>query len=141
MREMGVYDNTRIIVVSDHGYNMWNIPDLWVSDDNDAEWLNPLLLVKDFGDNEPLRVSDEFMTTGDVPTIVMEGLIEDPVNPFTGNPVNSDVDKTQQLATTAHDSWDIRNYSKTDTQFNLSDGSFWRVDGNVHDVTKWERVQ
>ena len=30
------------------------------------------------------------MTNADVPTIAMEGLIDDPVNPFTGNEINSD---------------------------------------------------
>jgi hypothetical protein len=30
------------------------------------------------------------MTNADVPTIAMEGIVDNPVNPATGNPINSD---------------------------------------------------
>ena len=45
-------------------------------------------MVKDFGATE-FTTSDEFMTNADVPTLAMEGLIKDPMNPFTGKPINS----------------------------------------------------
>ena len=47
-----------------------------------------MLLVKDFGATG-FTTSDTFMTNADVPTLAMAGLIENPVNPFTGNPINS----------------------------------------------------
>ena len=53
------------------------------------EYFTPLLLVKDFNATG-FTVSDEFMTNGDTPTIATAGLIENPVNPFTNNPINSD---------------------------------------------------
>ena len=44
-------------------------------------------MIKDFGSNE-FTVSDEFMTNADVPTEACRGIIEVPINPFTGNAIN-----------------------------------------------------
>ena len=52
---------------------------------------NPLLLVKDFNSNAELTIDRQFMTNADTPTLAMQGLIENPINPFTGNPINSNV--------------------------------------------------
>ena len=48
----------------------------------------PLLMVKDFN-AKGFTVNEEFMTNGDTPTLATTGLIKDPVNPFTGKPINS----------------------------------------------------
>ena len=91
LRANGVYDNTRIIIVADHGHRMGQFDDLLFGDTiyDDIMYFNPLLLVKDFG-SDTLTTDDSFMTNADVPTLAMEDLIADPVNPFTGKPVNSD---------------------------------------------------
>ncbi len=87
MRENNVYDNTRIIIAADHGRALGQF-DVECGG-NDMEYFTPLLLVKDFNATG-FTVSDEFMTNGDTPTIATAGLIENPVNPFTNNPINSD---------------------------------------------------
>ena len=91
LRELGVYDNTRIIIVSDHGNAMYLFDGL-VSDDYGftAEWYNALLMVKDF-DSTEYSTDYTFMTNADVPVIAMEGIIDNPVNPATGAPINSDM--------------------------------------------------
>ena len=93
LRENDVYDNTKIILVSDHGRVLNCSDDLnyykGVDTLKDAELYFPLLMVKDF-DSEGFTTSDEFMTNADVPTLAFADLIEDPVNPFTGNAVNND---------------------------------------------------
>lgn len=93
LRLAGVYDNTRIIIVSDHGRDLDQLDDL-IYEDQDGETYDvtayyPLLMVKDFNDHE-FRTSHEFMTNADVPTLALQNLIEDPVNPFTSKPINSD---------------------------------------------------
>ena len=88
LREMGVYDNTRIILVSDHGYGLDQY-DTWCGN-YDMEFFMPLLMVKDF-DSEGFTVCEDFMTNGDTPVIATSGLIEDPVNPATGNPITSEL--------------------------------------------------
>ncbi|MCR5296164.1 MAG: hypothetical protein K6E17_02030, partial [Clostridiales bacterium] len=90
----GVYDNTRIILVADHGVSL-DYPGTTSEEmpqDITAFW--PLLLVKDFDSREPFAFSREFMTNADTPTLAFSGLIDHPVNPATGVPV-TDADKQQ----------------------------------------------
>ncbi|MCH5260156.1 MAG: YidC/Oxa1 family membrane protein insertase [Lachnospiraceae bacterium] len=99
LRENGVYDNTRIILVSDHGKAAGQLDDLILDDGTDPlkdmEAVYPLLMVKDF-DSEEFVVSDTFMTNADVPTLAMENLIRNPINPFTGKTINSDEKKAHE---------------------------------------------
>jgi len=90
MRENGVYDNTRIILVADHGYDDRTMEHFMMDGGkiNTAKFF-PLLMVKDF-DSHGFETSHEFMTNADVPTLATEGIIESPSNPFTGKPINSD---------------------------------------------------
>ena len=88
LKAEGVYDNTKIIIVADHGRNLKQIKELQKGE-IDAEFYYPLFMVKDFNSRE-FTVSDEFMTNADVPVIATNGLIENPVNPFTGNKITSD---------------------------------------------------
>ncbi len=93
LKKEGVYDNTRIIIVSDHGRAL-HLNDAYHLDDGTDEFMDieayyPLLMIKDFNSKE-FSVSEEFMTNADVPTYAMKDLIDNPINPFTGNPVNND---------------------------------------------------
>lgn len=93
LKENDVYDNTRIIIVADHGRILGCEDDLDFGGGSDGlkdvELYFPLLLVKDFN-STGFTTSDEFMTNADVPTIAFADLIENPVNPFTGNPITND---------------------------------------------------
>lgn len=127
LRENDIYDNTKIILVSDHGRYLNHLDELILDDGSDeyknVELYYPLLMVKDFG-SEEFTTSDEFMTNGDVPTLAMKDVIENPVNPFTGKPINSD-------EKTAHD------------QFIIMTGS-WSVtsnDGNTYFSSQWASVR
>ena len=46
-------------------------------------------MVKDFNATG-FTTSDEFMTNGDTPVLAANGLIDNPVNLFTGNPISSE---------------------------------------------------
>ncbi|MFR6425472.1 MAG: hypothetical protein ACLUNO_07940 [Oscillospiraceae bacterium] len=72
LRENGVYDNTRIIVMSDHGGTMGQFPELLADDGMDAESFASLLMVKDFN-SKGFTTSDEFMLSADVPLLAVEG--------------------------------------------------------------------
>lgn len=91
LREQGVFDNTRIILAADHGRHLGQLDGLNMGSDGlqDVELYYPLLMVKDFGSTE-FSVCHDFMTNADVPTLAVDGLVDDPVNPFTGKPINSD---------------------------------------------------
>ena len=110
LRENGVYDNTRIILVSDHGHADAQKEELLVKLQNgeiyDMEGFACLLMVKDF-DSHGFMTSDEFMTNGDVPTLAFSGLIDDPVNPSTGKIINNDEKNQHDVYILNSSLWDV----------------------------------
>lgn len=93
LREAGVYDNTRIIVVADHGYGLSQFDDMIFGDNfkrgmsfnpQDATAYNPTLMVKDFGSSGEFSADYSFMTNADTPVLACSGLIDSPQNPFSG---------------------------------------------------------
>jgi hypothetical protein len=102
----------------------------------DAQWVNPVLLFKDFGSTE-LSVSDEFMTNADVPTLALSGAVEHPTNPWTGKAITSEQKKdTQYLTTSRH--WHIYGYNTAEsTQLDVSDGEWYAIDGPLFDNMSW----
>ena len=116
MREQGVYDNTRIILVADHGHGMAQFEDMifgdWVSGTwhhpQDVMSYNPLLMVKDF-DSRGFHVDSQFMTNADTPVLALDGLVDEPVNPFTGNPISDAAKAAEEhrvFYTDISDPWD-----------------------------------
>lgn len=95
LRSEGVWDNTRIIIVADHGRTLKQFDDLFIDGpfEFDIMALNPLLLYKDFNGRE-FKTDTSFMTNGDVPVLALDGIVEDPVNPFTKNKISSDLKHT-----------------------------------------------
>lgn len=83
LKKEGVWDNTRIIIVSDHGSNVSH-PDFDSFHEDVVTSYNPILLVKDFGAKGTLVTDATLMTNADVPHLAMKGLVEEK-NPFTGN--------------------------------------------------------
>ena len=69
LKREGVYGNTRIIVVSDHGGYYLSRPD-----NANMEAFNPLFMIKDFNNKGSLVVSDEFMTHADTPYLAFMDL-------------------------------------------------------------------
>ena len=140
LKKNNVYDNTRIIIAADHGRNLAQFNDLFVEKYNlDVQNYNPLFLVKDFGSQGDITTDHSFMTNADTPSIATSGLIENPVNPFTGNKISSDEKfEHPQIITTSHH-WDItENNGKT---FDTSDGVFYSVHDNIFDNNNWEKVK
>ena len=138
LRENGVYDNTRIIIVSDHGWPLGHFENMIIGDGwgEDVMRYNPVLMVKDFGATE-LTTDMQFMTHADVPTLAMEGLIEDPVNPFTGKAINSDAKDTDSghLVFWSPE-WNI--YDNHGTTF--MPGTWYLVGDYIFDPNEWTMV-
>lgn len=137
LKECGVYDNTRIIIVADHGRTLGQFEDLLVSEELDVEGYHPILLVKDF-DEEEFTTSNAFMTNADVPTIALEGLMEQLVNPFTGNPISDAAKMGGNLLITTADDFDQTPGNTIDTE----SGVWYTITGgNVFDKENWKRVE
>ncbi len=131
LRESGVYDNTRIIIVSDHGR------DLGIFDNGsglrDIEMYLSMLLVKDFG-AEGFTTSEEFMTNADVPTLAMGGLIENPVNPFTGKEIDSSFKtENEKHHVIISNLWDIGN----NNGYQFLPSEWATVTGDVRNKENW----
>ena len=92
----------------------------------------PLLMVKDF-DATGFTVSDDFMTNGDTPALAMADIIDDPVNPFTQKPINSQLKEGRQLIFCSYD-W-IADEGSGNT---FSPGPWYTVEGDPHDPSNWE---
>lgn len=139
LRENDVYDNTRIIIVADHGWPIGQFDDLIQEDGTDMQGVIPLLLYKDFNSAE-YSESDEFMTNGDTPVLAMDGLIEDPVNPFTANRIDNKKKYEQDQLVLCEDPRDDV-LDTEDTVF-LCPGQVWyTVHDNVFDKNNWNRVE
>jgi hypothetical protein len=127
-----VYDNTRIILVSDHGV----LDNTYVTKTNlpfPVDQFNPLLLVKDFNAKGEMKTDMTFMSTADVPSMAMEGLIENPVNPFTGNAITSDQKNNPLLILTK------RVTRKSINGIDLNLHNTYYVHDNIFDENNWSR--
>ncbi len=135
MRENGVYDNTRIIIVSDHGVNLYHRDDLVLEDGFDIEYNYALLMVKDFGSSE-LETSEDFMTCADVPALAVEGVIEDPINPFTGKEIGYGDKGINPQYVIASDVYDI--FVNNGNQF--LPGNWYTVQDDMRKPENWKLV-
>jgi hypothetical protein len=101
LRENNAYDNTRIIIVSDHGKSIPGNFDGNIRLPN-GEYLSKfqaLLLVKDFNDDGDINIDNIFMTNADAPLMVVKDIIEEPLNPFTKQPLLPQKDDGISIAT------------------------------------------
>ncbi len=135
LKEMGVYDNTRIILVADHGYALYQIREGLLEGTEDIMRYNPLLMFKDFDAQGEVKTDPAFMTNADTPVLAMKDLIENPVNPFTGNPVSSEAKQQNQYVTTSMD------YSVYENNGMTFSKSRWYMvlpgEGTLYDASRW----
>ncbi len=136
LRASGVYDNTRIILVSDHGRTQGIFPELIYDTEKDYQDImqfTSLLLVKDF-DSHGFSTDWQYMTSADTPTLAFRGLIENPVNPFTGNPI-TDAAKQEPVQYTLQTFF--KNFITVKNEEQIP-GVWIRVLGhNVYDASQW----
>lgn len=136
LKQNGVYDNTRIIIVSDHGYPLEQFDSLIQEDGTDMQAVIPMLLFKDFNAKE-YSVSDEFMTNAETPILAMKGLIDDPINPFTGKKIDNKEKKAHDQLVLRVDDNEPDEIKKT---FHQPGQVWYRVHENVYDKSNWTRV-
>ena len=137
LRALGVYDNTRIILVSDHATGLGQYEDLFRIDgiQEDLMRYNPLLMVKDFNSRK-FTADMTFMTNADTPVLALQDLVDNPINPFTGKPINSlpKSDGEQVIFTSML--WDV----------NVNNGNTFLPDGwisvhdNIFEAENWRQI-
>ncbi len=139
LKEQGVYDNTRIIIASDHGAILGGqLEGTFTPGGIDWEGLNALLLVKDFNSSEEFSTSGEFHMNADVPALAAKDIIPDPENPFTRNPL-TDGSLSEYAVVTYVNDWQL---STSEKLFDPSSGSVWSFrKGNIFDPGNWQQIQ
>ncbi|MBO4392911.1 MAG: membrane protein insertase YidC [Spirochaetales bacterium] len=143
LKANGVYDNTRIIIVADHGHDLGQFDYMKLSNGVDVQSYNPVLLVKDFAENSTsssgYRTDNSFMTNADAAVFAVQNLIDNPVNPFTGRIIDSSAKEDQrQMVTTS------KNFladGVTSNVFDTSDGCWYQVKDDIFDVKNWILVE
>lgn len=132
LKDNGVYDNTRIIIVSDHGH--WGQDYTTLPAQSTA--YNPLLFVKDFNKSGMYKTDMKFMTNADAPSIVLTGLVKNPINPFTGKNIFTQTDK-QNVKVLHYDDIkaDYKNYSGARCIF--PNAKFFNVSNNIFEEGNW----
>ena len=129
LQEQGVYNNIRIIIVSDHGHdvkNEYSGNHLLLSGQYLSRF-HSLFLVKDFNAEGELITDNTFMTTGDVPAIIMKDLIENPRNPFSGLPIKTDKDNGVFIATSSA------------LQYTIKDDQWLYVHDDIFKSENWKK--
>jgi len=138
LKKNNVYDNTRIIIVADHGMNAGIYKDLKIPfNGENIEKLNPILLVKDFDAKGPLKTDTSFMTNADVPEIAIQGIIPNAANPFTGKILTSESKKS---GVTVSDTPLSMPYQHTKYKFNITSDQWFHVHDNIFDPNNWEKA-
>jgi len=137
LRENGVYDNTRIILVSDHGRYLHHLKELdiggYTDRLKDLELYFPLLMVKDFGATEYTE-SYEFMTNADVPTLAVKDIIDDPKNPYTGKKINNSEKTAHDQYIIVSESWDVKHNNGN----TFADSRWASVRDSIWDKNNWK---
>jgi len=139
LKKNSVYDNTRVIIASDHGADVnsglfpqsYNVPFA-------REIYNPLLMFKDFNDSFSLKTDNSFMTNADVPSLAFKDIIENPVNPFTDNPVN-DTSKKEIMYITTSVKW--MPYEHNANTFKIASNEWYTVHTDIFNADNWQEVK
>ena len=138
LRDNDVYDNTRILLVSDHGFGLKQIDGLQTEEGFDLQWFLPVFMMKDF-DAKEYSVSEEFMTNADTPSLAMKDVIVNPVNPFTGNAINMSVKENNEVIVFHTSHWGINENNGT-TFMEAPDNRWFHVQNDVYDMKNWTQI-
>lgn len=140
MKKNNVYDNTQIIIAADHGrlkekiYNPLfegvkpseNYPDF--------NGFHPLFLFKPFKSRGTMKISDDFMTNADIPSMVLEAFGEYE-NPYTGNPISAE--KKSEPLLVGNGPWEIFKHLPEQYQYIES----YYVKDSMLDPSNWSKVK
>lgn len=137
LKQNGVYDNTRIVIVADHGAVGKEDEYGWNKDFDKIQpgHYHPLLMFKDFGQGGDLKVDASFMTNADTPALLLQGIVEAPKNPYTDVLVDSS--PKQKGALVCSDDIFMPYHNKSDYVFTAKPGSWVRVKDNIFDSNNW----
>lgn len=148
LRKEDVYNNTKIIIVADHGYTRKGpFSDFSFREKNIAGSFNPLLLVKDFNAPNEIKTDNTFMTNADVPYIATEHLYQEQKNPYSGESLHPErlfpyyvYDYSGRWGGNRFVSFD-KISKRTDgfEVYDISNNISFEICGNIFDEKNWKK--
>ncbi len=138
LKKNDCYDNTRIIIVSDHG----NPTTSGLFDNNQGfskmkEELQAVLLFKDFNSKGDLSFDFTFMTNADTPVLALKDINDNPINPFTNNPMKvSDKNEYVKISTASMQSLRTRD----DKQYTVAQDEWLTVHDDIFKNENWSKL-
>jgi len=133
LKQNDVYDNTRIILVSDHA----RLDETYLIKTSlpfHIEQYNPILFFKDFNTHGDMKTDATFMSNADVLNMAVDGIIENPVNPFTGNSISTERKNDPLLILIK------KVHQKNKNEIDLNPQNTYYVHSNVLDENNWIRA-
>jgi YidC/Oxa1 family membrane protein insertase len=140
LKKNGCYDNTRIILVSDHGIgtpegqnlsfdSSWNLS-------FNPDHYHPILMVKDFNNNGAFAYDSRFMTNAEVPSLAFKDIVTDPLNPFTKKPITSRADD-KAMGISLSDNWQPN--SNSAYSFTINNSEWYSVYTDMTKPENWKK--
>lgn len=137
LKSKGLYDNTRIIIVSDHGREMQDQSITKTKPEIFNPRLIATLLVKDFNSEGSLKTDDTFMTNADTPLLATKEIIKNAKNPFTGTPLEvKDKQDYIKIAIPNSESTRIRH----NTKFKINPDNWFTVRDDIYKKENWSKL-
>lgn len=134
LKENGVYDNTKIILVSDHGRGLNTT--VFTNDNLEfISWYNALLIYKDFNSRGNIQIDTNFMTVADVPYIAVKH-IPNIKNVFNNNVITNSY-KTNGIDIVQLNRWEIG--EQFYNRYNFT--NYYFVKDNIFDIDNWKKFQ
>ena len=131
LKENNIYDNTKIIIVSDHG----EIVNSKIFTNENTKFLhlfNPLLLYKDFDSKGEIKIETNFMTIADTPFLATRHI------PNIKNPFNNKLITNDYKTNGAYILMPVNDLSKQfSNRYNFN--QYYYVKDNIFDIDNWKK--
>ena len=140
LKEQGVYDNTRIVLVSDHGAQSRRsaAENLALPLGKHLDQYRALLMVKDFGASGPIQEDSSFMTNADTPALLTQDLLAYAVNPYTGQKITMEGKQDGVTITTAN-KWKPEENGKY--TLTIDPDQWLEVHDDIFQIENWKQVR
>lgn len=139
LKQNDCYDNSRILIVSDHGATSREDCFQWDEKFNALApgKFHPIFMFKDFGEKGDFKTSSDFMTNADSPAILTAGIIENPTNPFTHKKISSAEKENGALVTKSNIF--MPHHSKSKNIFTVKETEWYRVKDDIFKSENWNQ--
>ena len=132
LKEHNMYDNTKIILVSDHGLV---VNTKYTSTNQILPIFHALLMYKDFNSRGEVKIDTNLMTIADVPYLATKH-IPNIKNYFTGNIITNNYKLTNDIKIASFESMQRHPYSNR-YNFNI----YYSITNNIFDTNNWKKFR